>query len=257
MSTEPRRTNHSPRLERQREWWAQEQGKATDPAEIVEATTPLTEKQAKTLDTRIRLMVGSISDQLDKLAGLIAEAKAGQIHIALGHRSWTAYLADVVQIGSHDRDERRKIVALLSGEGMSQRAIAAAVGVSQKTVDRDIGEVVSHDDSVESEPVATTGLNGKTYQRKPQPAPDSEPRRRPPFTDRIADVRRDVDKLAQRIERLRGDDRYPKYREDFDREVGGAVARLVETVAPNLTATQRNRITTAVLRPASRADVDA
>src|SRR5258706_188459 len=76
------------------------------------------------------------------------DAKNGQIHLALGHHSWTAYLADVVQIGSQDRDERRKIIALLSGEGMSQRAIASVVGVSQKTVDRDIGEV-SHDDSVE------------------------------------------------------------------------------------------------------------
>ena len=33
-------------------------------------------------------------------------------------------------------DQRRQVVALLAGKGMSQRAIADAVGVSQKTVDR-------------------------------------------------------------------------------------------------------------------------
>jgi transposase len=186
MSTEPtRRTNHSARLERRREWWAQEQENATDPADIVEAA-PLTESQAKTLDKRIRLIVGNISDELDKLAGLIAQAKAGQIHVALGIKSWTAYLADVAQIGWQDRADRRKIVALLSGEGMSQRAIASAVGVSKKTVQNDQAQVDTN-----YPPDNVIGLDGKTYQHKPTPTEA--------IIERLVELDKSIDASDQRV----------------------------------------------------------
>ncbi len=172
MSTEPpRRTNHSARLEHQREWWAQEQQKTVETA-IVDGTTPLTENQAKTLDQRIRLMVGSISDQLDKLAGLIAEAKAGQIHIALGYASWTAYVKDAIQVAPKDKAERKALVTLMSGQGMSQRAIGAALDVSKKTVTADLREVSqtgTPDTGSDAEPSNVIGLDGKSYQRKPTP----------------------------------------------------------------------------------------
>ncbi len=120
----------------------------------VEVVAPLDLGSSERLDRRIRLMADTIRDNIAKLAGLIEEAKQGQIHVALGFASWTAYLADA--LGGRlelDTDSRREVVALMAGEGMSQRAIAQAVGVSQKTVDRDLDKVtqVSHGDSPDDE----------------------------------------------------------------------------------------------------------
>ncbi len=120
----------------------------------VEVAAPLDLGASERLDRRIRLMADTIRDNIAKLTGLIEEAKQGQIHAALGFASWTAYLADA--LGGRlelDTDSRREVVALMSGEGMSQRAIARAVGVSQKTVDRDLDKAVqvSHGDSPDDE----------------------------------------------------------------------------------------------------------
>jgi hypothetical protein len=136
-------------------------------AEIVDSSAPLSVTDAKRLDKKIRLIVGNISDNLDKLAALLAEAEAGQLHVAFGSPSLSAYLADVMKAHWQDRDERRKIVALLSAKGWSQRAIAPVVGVSQKTVDRDLDEV-SHDDSVDVEVIS---LDGKRRPKHPKPKP--------------------------------------------------------------------------------------
>jgi hypothetical protein len=138
--------------------------------DIIEVIAPLDRDAAVRLDKRIRLMADTARDNLAKIAMLVDEAKAGQIHEALGFPSWTAYLADA--LGGQlelSTDTRRAVVELMAGEGMSQRAIAAAVGVSQKTVDRDLDKV-SHGDSPEPAPV--TGLDGKTYTPPaPKPAP--------------------------------------------------------------------------------------
>lgn len=124
---------------------------------------------AQRLDRKIRLLANDIGQKLDKLEALLAEAKQAEIHTALGFTTWTAYVADVAsQWPAESVEQRRQAVALLSREGMSQRAIATAVGVSQKTVDRDLDQV-SHDDS--PEPATVTGLDGKTYPRKSQSAP--------------------------------------------------------------------------------------
>jgi hypothetical protein len=50
-------------------------------AEIVE---PLDKKSAEQLDRRIRLLVGTIHDQMVKLHELVAKAKRGNVHAALG-----------------------------------------------------------------------------------------------------------------------------------------------------------------------------
>ena len=48
---------------------------------------------AERLDKRIRLLVGSINDNLAKLYELVEEAKHGQVHVALGYPSWPARCA--------------------------------------------------------------------------------------------------------------------------------------------------------------------
>ena len=96
---------------------------------------------AERLDRRIRLMAGSIADSLSKLYDLVGQAKAGQIHVALGFPSWTAYVADACKVEIRvDRNQRRELVGWLAGEGMSQRAIAATVGISKNTVTNDLSQ---------------------------------------------------------------------------------------------------------------------
>jgi len=124
----------------------------------------------------------------------VDEAKHSNVWNVLGYPSWTAYLADTLadepmRLG---REERQELVGYLSGEGLSTRAIAPIVGVSQKTVDRDVREsfdspapvrnltpVSAPGDSAEDPtegvqtpqpPASVTGLDGKTYTR-PAPKP--------------------------------------------------------------------------------------
>jgi len=126
-------------------------------AEVVEA---ISVADAERLDTRIRLMATTVEQNIDELIDLLHEAQAGQIHLALGLPSWPAYVADAVRFKPNSIEQRREVVALMSREGMGERTTAEVVGVSQKTIDRDL-EHVSHDDS----PV-TVGRDGKSYKRR-------------------------------------------------------------------------------------------
>jgi hypothetical protein len=142
-------------------------------AEIVE---PLDRESAERLDTRIRLLVGTIHDQMAKLHELLAKAKQGNVHAALGFPSWTAYLAKVFTVDVRlELEQRRELVSYLSGEGMSQRAIANVVGVDRKTVRKDLVDQVG--ETGPPEPI--TGLDGKTYRREPVDAAGKAPRYAP------------------------------------------------------------------------------
>lgn len=114
---------------------------ACHPQGVIDAelVTPISRADAERLDKRIRLLVGSINDNLAKLDALVQQAKAGEIHKALGYASWTAYVADVFTIQVRlEREKRRELVGYLSGEGMSQRAIAETIGVDRNTVRTDL-----------------------------------------------------------------------------------------------------------------------
>lgn len=103
------------------------------------------------------------------------------------------------------REQRAEVVADLSSEGMSTRAIGAAIGVDNATVHRDLGRVAnatpepaattatittktkSTDETTVTEvvdtntgeitsPSVTVGLDGKAYPRKPRPP---QPNRKP------------------------------------------------------------------------------
>ncbi len=109
-------------------------------AEVVEV---LDETAARKLDGRIRVMAGSVRDQVQTLARLIDQAKAGEVHAVLGYPSWTAYIADVFTSAPlHlEREQRRELVGYLSGEGMSVRAIGQTVGAARNTVRDDLRQV--------------------------------------------------------------------------------------------------------------------
>ena len=94
---------------------------------------------ARRVTERIRLQATNVRDGLEKLQQHVDEARDGKAWEVLGYKSWTAYLADVM--GDEplrlSRDERREVVELLAGEGMSIRGIANITGASVGTVHND------------------------------------------------------------------------------------------------------------------------
>lgn len=166
---------------------------------------------AERLDRRIRLLVGTINDNIAKLHELVQEAKTGAVHVALGFPSWTAYLADAFTIDVRlERGARAELVGYLNGEGMSQRAIADVVGVDRKTVRKDIAEQVGEKGPPDNlAPVI--GLDGKRYQPKPASPNASQPRRKP-ITDAFDTAVCDLGKVTQRLARLADDDRFDRSR---------------------------------------------
>lgn len=136
--------------------------------EVVDTPEPLSEGRAKVLDKRIRQASSRVADNTAALLALLDEAAAGQIHVALGFPSWTAWVKDAVQVSPANEVERKSLVSLMSGKGMSQRAIASVVGANQATVSRDLAE-----GDADASP-DTQGLDGKTYS-KPKKEPKQEP----------------------------------------------------------------------------------
>ena len=125
------------------------------------AAEPLDHDAAVQLDEQIQTLAGKTGEHLDYLADLLAEAKAGEIHQALGFPSWTAYLADRLKpiTKALDSDERRALVMQLYESGFSVRDISAATNIPRSTV----GDQVSgfgHVDAV------THGHDGKAYPRR-------------------------------------------------------------------------------------------
>jgi hypothetical protein len=157
-----------------------------------EITEALTEADAKRLTERIRLIAENVAEQMDKLAGLIDQARVGSAWLALGYRSWTAYVAAEFAnvLPRLDREPRQEFTRELAARGMSTRAIAPVVGVDNATVHRDLTRVASATpetpqggvvrtpavpDATTEAPTATPrpaviGLDGKTY-TPPAPRP--------------------------------------------------------------------------------------
>lgn len=204
-----------------------------EPAEVL---VPLDRPAAEKLDGRIRRLAKQAGDQLVQVGKLLDEARLGRIHEALGFSSWTAYVSDTLGGQLQLSGEARvAMVALMAGEGMSLRAIAAATGVSKSTVDRDLSQL-SHDgtdggaddpestvpqrDSSTPVPDTSMGLDGKT-RRKPKPRPKKkpapEPEPEPEVVERRPQLRtvfraniEEIDKLYQQTHRLGIDPRWEK-----------------------------------------------
>ena len=188
--------------------------------EQVEVLVPLDRYKAEVLDGRIRRLAKQAGEQLVQVGRLLDEAQAGQVHETLGFPSWTAYVADALggqlQLSG---EARQAMVALMAGEGMSERAIAQATGASKTTVHRDLKQVVhcgppasggqSIRDAVTLEPrtrptpaavlaeqedaaAMVTGMDGKQY-RKPKPKDKGD---RPAPQRRRRTARKTVEQMA-------------------------------------------------------------
>jgi hypothetical protein len=134
--------------------------------EIVEV---LTEAQARDLLDAIKVNLEDAADLADQLW-------AGRGWVALGYGSWDDMCKAEIRprMPRLERAERKAIVADMAAKGMSTRAIAAAVGVHHDTVAEDIKQAAPVGNPT---PAPVTGLDGKTYERKPrhivQPAPEA------------------------------------------------------------------------------------
>jgi hypothetical protein len=137
-------------------------------AEVMEVE-PLSEGKARVLDKRIRQASTRVVDNYAALLALLEEADKGQIHVALGYASWTAWLSEAVQVTPPNAEERKKLVSLMSGKGVPQRAIAKVVGHNQSTISRDIDEIEGDADAS-----TVTGADDKTYPKK-KPKKKQEP----------------------------------------------------------------------------------
>lgn len=156
-------------------------------------TQTLTKARATALDKKIRAEAGKARNAVEQVSLLLKEARDGNVHTTLGFKSWPAYVKDVLagSVTGVSVQERRVLVALMTGEGMSQNAIAEALGVSQRSVRRDQNAGTEVPESVNGRrnappdkpvssgnvenpkseaPAKTVGLDGKTYTKTAKPA---------------------------------------------------------------------------------------
>lgn len=181
-------------------------------------TTPeivITADAARELTDRIRT-------HLEVACELIKQAFTSRAWAALSYATWDDYCASEfdnsrVRI---PREDRAEVVASMREIGMSTRAIAAATGLSQRTISNEAREQNCSPDTV-------IGLDGKAYQPKP-PAPTpnslSESRaeqkttptsKRRPITKAFDTTRYELVKNTKSLVRLVDDKRFDQYAEQL------------------------------------------
>lgn len=185
-------------------------------AEVVDSPEPLSEGKARVLDKRVRQASVRVADNNAELLALLEKAANGQIHVALGFPSWTAWVKDAVRVSPSNEVERKSLVQLMSGKGVSQRATAAVLDVNQSTVSRILAE---GEDDADASP-ETTGTDGKTYKRKPK-EPKQEPLdveeveapvKVPPVSQDFRDEMWNLANSVTAFNDILADERFPKAR---------------------------------------------
>lgn len=132
----------------------------------------LSEAEARALTDRIKASLKTTWQD-------IAEAYLKRADRVLGYSSWDAYALD--EFGSSPLrvplEDRPEIVRSLRSKEMSLRAIATALGVSERTVRRDLDEATAANAAVE--PIATVvGRDGRRQpaaRRNPRPERPAAP----------------------------------------------------------------------------------
>ena len=143
--------------------------------ETGEVVEQLSRVEAERITSRIADKLDAIADNLEQVLPLIGEALTRRAWEALGYASPSAYVSERFK-GAMDRlspEVRRPVVAQLSAAGMSTRAIAPVVGVSQPQVVAD--KKAAGDQRLITSPAPTetpaplptseniTGMDGKQY----------------------------------------------------------------------------------------------
>jgi transposase len=101
------------------------------------ATATMTTEAAEAVTTEIREAGKALVANRTKFAAAVKRAKDGQAHVGMGLPSWSEYVAtvfaDMPGLGKADTEY---LTAFMAGEGMSSRAVARVLGVSQSTANR-------------------------------------------------------------------------------------------------------------------------
>lgn len=134
----------------------------------------LGEEAARELTHQIRGAVVRTIEVLGEVDDLVARAYAGRAWVALGFASWEAYCAHELSGARlwQAVSDRQATTLRLRGAGLSERAVAAVLGVGAATVHRDL--VVASTASAGAVD-RSTGLDGRT---RPAVRQDSEQARR-------------------------------------------------------------------------------
>lgn len=111
-----------------------------------------------------RTLTQQIKTSMADLMMLVVKAWVGRIWIALDYPTWNDWIKNEFNHAplSLPRDERRAVVTLLRGQGMSTRAIGAAAGVTGETISKDLAGVRNLTPDIE-DAVPVVGLDGKNY----------------------------------------------------------------------------------------------
>lgn len=104
----------------------------------------INEGAARRITERICILLDSVAGQMDRLAHAVQDAYSKRVDQVLGYESWADYAEH--EFGPHTANLaapiRRELVSHLSEAGMSTRAQAPVLGVSNKTVSLDRREVL-------------------------------------------------------------------------------------------------------------------
>lgn len=135
----------------------------------------ITEAEARRLTERIRTALDRVSTAWADLAERITEAYDRRADLALGYDSWAEYAeAELRPAEGIAADVRRQLVGMLSAAGMSTRAIAPTVGVSDRTAAYDAAAGVQSLHTSPAEPVRIDPATGEVESldewRGPRPA---------------------------------------------------------------------------------------
>lgn len=238
---------------------------------MTEPLTQATREEARRGTELACLALGRLADSWIDAADRVLTAWRARYDVALGYGSWAEYTdAELEPAKALPTPVRRSFVAYLSDAGMSTRAIAPAVGVSNKTVSLDRREVLP-DVTPEPEPmpepagatIATTSgvviaqvqhveLDDEPAEPEPEPTPVPEPEprkvtgldgktytaptpkeskpRRKPLPEMFRTQSVNLDRVAEQMTRLTTDDRWTRNKADIAARYGDDLRRAIEAL---------------------------
>jgi hypothetical protein len=124
-------------------------------------TKNMTREAAETVTSDIREAGKTLATARTKFASAVKRAKDGNAHKSLGFKSWAEYVATVFEnLPGLGKADTEYLTAFMAGEGMSSRAVARVLGVSQSTAARAIRQAEEKGEVSEDRKVA--GTDGKT-----------------------------------------------------------------------------------------------
>lgn len=190
-------------------------------SEVDISVAPMTMAEAERITTRIDLRLSSAAENYTVGMQLIREAVEGEAWKVMGYKSPGAYIVDKFgeSLAGLGFDQRQLAAKTMTDLGMSTRAIAPVLGVSQATVSRDARDATESKDSVDSVVVAEL-VEDSDHRERSVHSLDGRTRTVPLLPQRRSSLpeqfRRRIDDLFRASEKLIAltqDDRFKAHRE--------------------------------------------